>query len=83
MSSALPAQLKWRDFVYVLKKLGYEECSSKGGSARNFKTSAPGRPPIVTFHEPHGSSTLRQGTLREYIRKLEISRDDFLRLLSS
>jgi len=84
MSAGLPTQLKWRDFVHVLKQLNYEPCGGKAGSARNFKNGNPpaGMPPIVTFHEPHGSDTIRQGTLGMYIRKLGISRDEFLRLLN-
>ncbi|MGH9698118.1 MAG: type II toxin-antitoxin system HicA family toxin [Candidatus Acidiferrales bacterium] len=79
--NALPAQLKWGDFVRVVKKLGYEACKPKGGSARNFKNCQLS-PPIVTFHEPHGSDPVRKGTLREYIRKLGITKERFLELLN-
>lgn len=64
----------------VLDQLGYTPMKSKHGSARSFHN--PNRqPPVVTFHEPHGNETIRQGTLREYIRKLHLERDEFLRLL--
>jgi predicted RNA binding protein YcfA (HicA-like mRNA interferase family) len=77
--SKLPTQLKWRQFVAVLKVLGYEQLRSKGGSARHFQR---GTEDPVTFHEPHGSDTLRQGTLTEYLRKLGVTRDQFEAVLS-
>jgi len=80
MPGGLPRQLRWSDFKRVLDRLGYSLCHSKRGSARTFRN--PNRDPeLVTFHEPHGSSTLRQGTLREYLRKLKISVEEFDRLL--
>jgi hypothetical protein len=80
MADALPAQLRWRDFVRALGKLGYRLHKSHSGSARTF-ISETRQPRLVTFHEPHGSSPIRPGTLREYVRKLEVSREEFLRLL--
>lgn len=78
----LPAQLKWRDFLCVLKQLGYQQMKSKQGSARSFHN--PNRQPdVVTFHEPHGGDTLRPGTLREYLRKLRLNKDEFLMLLKN
>jgi hypothetical protein len=41
------------------------------------------QPEFVTFHEPHGAQGLRKGTLREYIRKLNLSHEEFLRLLEA
>lgn len=81
MSGAgLPNELRWRDFEHVLKKLGYTLYKSRGGSARTFRN--PDRTPdLVTFHEPHGSKGLRKGTLREYLRKLNLGHDEFLKLL--
>jgi hypothetical protein len=58
----LPTQLKWNLFVRALKTLKYKQLPSKDP---------------VTFHEPHGNDTLRQGTLTEYLRKLKISREEF------
>ena len=53
---------------------------SSRGSARAFHS--PSRDPdVVTFHEPHGKDSLREGTLREYLRKLKLSREEFLALL--
>ncbi|HEX9764208.1 MAG TPA: type II toxin-antitoxin system HicA family toxin [Candidatus Acidoferrales bacterium] len=80
MSEALPRQLRWREFTAVLRKLGYELHKSNKGSARTFR-NLNRQPPFVTFHEPHGSDTLRKGTLREYIRKLGLSHAEFLQLL--
>jgi hypothetical protein len=46
------------------------------------RISSPSRgPAVVTFHEPHGKDPLREGTLREYLRKLKLSREEFLDLL--
>jgi hypothetical protein len=70
----LPTQLKWNLFVRALKTLKYKQLPSKGGSARHFRR---GVEDPVTFHEPHGNDTLRQGTLTEYLRKLKISREEF------
>jgi len=53
---------------------------AKRGSARTFACDAR-EPSVVTFHEPHGKDTLREGTLREYLRKLKLNRDEFLELL--
>jgi predicted RNA binding protein YcfA (HicA-like mRNA interferase family) len=80
MPSELPRQLKWNDFVAAIKRLGYSLYDSKKGSARTFR-SPTREPEFVTFHEPHGSDPLRKGTLREYVRKLNLSRDEFLKLL--
>ena len=76
----LPTQLKWSRFVCALKGLGYRELSSGSGSARTFYSETKDH--VVTFHQPHGNDTLRQGTLASYIRKLEIDRSLFLEKLS-
>ncbi|MGO9211233.1 MAG: type II toxin-antitoxin system HicA family toxin [Terriglobales bacterium] len=78
--AGLPTQLDWRRFLCVLRSLGYELQHQKRGAARTFYH--PNRnPPLVTFHEPHGGDTLRLGTLREYLRKLNLSPADFLERL--
>ena len=80
MPNKLPAQLAWRDFVCVLKLLGYKLYESKPGSARVFyNPDTVVR--LITFHESHGKNSIREGTLREYIRKLQITREQFLELL--
>ena len=61
----------------VMKAFGYDQLPGGKGSARSFYN--PNREPdVVTVHEPHGGDTLRQGTLTEYIRKLDTDRDTFL-----
>lgn len=81
MGEELPKQLRWREFVAVLTNLGYTLQWSKRGAARAF--SNPNREPnLVTFHEPHRPDTLRKGTLREYVRKLRLTRQEFLSLLN-
>jgi predicted RNA binding protein YcfA (HicA-like mRNA interferase family) len=76
----LPTQLTWRKFVRVLEALGYAPMKSKRGAARSFHN--PQRnPPVVTFHEPHGGDTIRQGTLTDYLNKLNLERDKFMELI--
>lgn len=58
-----------------LKRLGFKELPSRGGSARHFERESDQE--ILTFHEPHGGQTLKQGTLTEYLRKLRITREKF------
>jgi predicted RNA binding protein YcfA (HicA-like mRNA interferase family) len=81
MSSELPSQLRWSDFLAAINKLGYSLYESKRGSARTFRSTTR-QPDFVTFHEPHGSARLPKGTLREYVRKLNLTRDEFLKLLA-
>jgi hypothetical protein len=71
----LPTQLKWSEFVAALRYLKYKPLKSKRGAARHFERLADGE--VVTFHEPHGGDTLRQGTLSSYIRNLGITREEF------
>jgi predicted RNA binding protein YcfA (HicA-like mRNA interferase family) len=78
----LPAQLTWREFLCVLSQLGYQQLKNKRGSARSFYNPSR-QPQVVTFHEPHGSSPIRTGTLREYINKLLLSKERFLELLKN
>jgi hypothetical protein len=76
----LPPQLKWEPFVAALKKLGYRLYKSHPGSARTF-VSDEREPSEITFHEPHDANPIRLGTLREYLRKLKVDRDEFADLL--
>ncbi len=76
----LPPQLKWARWVKVLEKLDYISDKNSPGSARTF-VSKTREPAVVTFHEPHGSSPIRPGTLREYLRKVALTRDRFFELL--
>ena len=76
----LPPQLKWAQFTKVLEKLGYRLYKSHPGSARTF-VSDTREPAEATFHEPHGANPIRVGTLREYLRKIEVDRDEFSQFL--
>ena len=76
----LPTQVPWRRFVCVLRKLGYTAEKTKQGSTRSFMN--PGRiPNVVSFWEPHPGKNLRRTMLREYLRKLLLSPDEFMQLL--
>lgn len=80
--SKLPTQLQWRRFLCVLTALGYAPLKAKRGASRSFHN--PNRnPAVVTFHEAHGGDTLRQGTLSEYLRKVGVDREQFLKLLGN
>jgi len=80
--SEFPADLPWRDFKQILKKLGYELGKEGPGAARTYNNQHRD-PESVTFHEPHGKHGLKKGTLREYVRKLKLEREEFLELLNS
>jgi len=66
--------------VRVLRKLGYTAYKGKAGSARSFVN--PSRSPrVVSFREPHPGDNVGQAMLREYLRKLLLAPDEFVRLL--
>jgi hypothetical protein len=76
----LPTEVPWRRFVCVLRKLDYAPQKGKAGSARSFINL--GRiPNVVSFREPHPGQPLRRTMLREYLRKLLLSPDEFMQLL--
>lgn len=75
-----PVQLRWNQFVSVLRKLGYSPMKSGRGSRRVFLNPAR-TPTLIVLHEPHPGDTLRKTTLHNSIRKLGISPDEFVRLL--
>jgi hypothetical protein len=78
--SGPPTQIPWRRFVCVLRKLAYVSQKGKAGAARSF--SNPKRTPnVVSFREPHPGKNVRQVMLREYLRKLLLTPDDFMQLL--
>lgn len=60
--------------------LTYEPFPAAGGSARSFHSDTR-KPPTVTIHQPHGSDTIRQGTLVAFLRVAEITREEFERHL--
>ena len=64
----------------VLRKLGYTAQKAKPGSTESFFN--PRRSPnVVSFREPHPGDSLRQPELRDYLRKLLLSADEFIQLL--
>jgi predicted RNA binding protein YcfA (HicA-like mRNA interferase family) len=76
----LPRQLPWKEFLHALRKLGYELEKAGPGSSRTFKSTTR-NPKRVAFHEAHSPRTIPPGTLRAYIRQLDLSLDEFLKLL--
>ena len=78
--SRLPPQVPWRRFLRVLGKLGYAPQKAKAGSLRSFRNPTR-NPNVVTFREPHPGQDMRQAMLHEYLRKLLLSPDDFMRIL--
>jgi hypothetical protein len=82
LNQDLPHSLKWKPFVKVLDRLGYAPLPSRGGASRSFanKNRVPN---VATFHEPHKKDIIRHGTLREYIGRLNLTKDEFLQLLGS
>jgi hypothetical protein len=75
--SGLPAQLEWRRFVCVLRKLGYVQQKSGPGLERVFVNPTHGPDSVSLKEHP----ILRRSHLRAYIRKLSLSVEEFLRLL--
>ena len=67
----VPTQLKWSEFVHILKALKLKQLPNKRGSARHFQRLSDGE--VFTFHEPHGNNTLRQGTLSAYFLHLGVT----------
>jgi predicted RNA binding protein YcfA (HicA-like mRNA interferase family) len=76
----LPMQVPWRDFLRILRKLGYAEQKGKAGSKRSFVNSAR-NPHSVSLREPHTGDNLNKRTLRIYLQKLQLDEDEFMRLL--
>jgi hypothetical protein len=79
--SVLPAQVEWRRFVCVLRKLGYVPQKGKAGSARIF-VHPERHPNSVSFREPHSRYPLGRSALRGYLQKLGLEADEFLQLLA-
>ncbi len=80
--SHLPMQVPWRDFVRVLRTLGYAEQKSKAGSKRYF-VNPTRKPNSIAFNEPHPGDTVHKPTLKIYLRRLQLPEDQFLRLLNN
>ncbi len=75
MSKRLPT-LKARDIMRVLRKLGFYEVRQKGSHAC-FK-HPDGR---FTLAPRHGGEDIGRGLLRQILREINISPEDFLKLL--
>ena len=74
----LPTQVPWRRFVCVLRKLDYTPQKGRAGSARSF-INLERIPNVVSFREPRAQN-LGRTMLREYLRKLLLSPDEFMQL---
>ncbi len=70
--------LKAREVIRVLERLGYHKARHRGGHAHYTK---PGKKTIPI--PIHGGQDIGPGLLRKIMRDLQISRDEFLRLLKS
>jgi predicted RNA binding protein YcfA (HicA-like mRNA interferase family) len=75
MNGRLPS-LKARDLIRVLKKLGFEEVRQRGAHIC-FK-HPDGRFTLVPYHS---SEDISRGLLRQILREINISPDEFLKLL--
>ena len=75
MNGRLPV-LKARDLIRILKELGFKEVRQKG-SHICFKHS-DGRFTLVPYH---GNEDISRGLLRQILREINISPDEFLKLL--
>lgn len=78
----LPMQIPWRDFVRVLRHLGYVPRKGKAGSTRYFFHPVR-NPNSVSFNEPHPGDSLYKPVLRRYLRKLLLDEDEFTHLLEN
>lgn len=60
---------KYRDIVWVLNHIGFEEEPSSGGSPRTFTRGSV----ILTFHEPHGDGerTITKKARQEVIKAID------------
>jgi len=75
MTPGLP-MLKARDVMRILRKLGFIEVRQKGSHV--FFEHADGRNTIVPVH---GGEDIGRGLLRQIIREINISPDEFSKYL--
>jgi len=75
MNARLPV-LKARDLIRILKELGFKEVRQRG-SHICFK-HPDGRFTLVPYHS---NEDISRGLLRQILREINISPDEFLRLL--
>ena len=76
MSGRLPT-LKAHDLIRVLKKLGFNEVRQRGAHIC-FKHPDDGRFTLVPYHN---SEDISRGLLRQILREINISPNEFLKLL--
>lgn len=75
MSSRLPT-LRARDIIRVLKSLGFSAVRTRGSHI--FFRHPDGRTTVVP---KHGSEDIGRGLLRQIIREIKITPEEFLKLL--
>ena len=73
--SGLPI-LKTKDLVRILKRLGFQEMRQKG--SHRFFMHSDGRTTIVSVHK---NEDIGRGLLRQILREIEVSPDEFAKLL--
>lgn len=73
--SGLPI-LKTKDLVRVLKKIGFQEMRQKG--SHRFFMHPDGRTTLVSIHN---NEDIGHGLLRQILREIEISPDEFIKYL--
>lgn len=71
----LPRQLKARQVIKVLERLGFRKAGSRGGSHVHFRHS-DGRWTQVAVH----AKPIPQGTLKAIIRQIKITNEQFIEL---
>jgi hypothetical protein len=65
-----PVELRWSQFLSVLRKLGYNPVKSRRGSKRVFLNPTR-KPSRIMFREPHRGDTLHKTTLHDSLHKLD------------
>lgn len=68
--------LKAKDLVRILKKFGFKEMRQKGSHL--FFQHSDGRTTLVSMHS---GEDIGRGLLRQILREIELSPDEFLKLL--
>lgn len=73
--SKLPRNIKGKELIKFLKKLGFEIVGKKGSHMR--LTHADGRWTQVAVHP----KPIPQGTLRTILRQIELGTEEFIKLI--
>ena len=69
-------QISGKDLCKILEKLGFEKIQGKGSHVR-FKHTNGGR----TVVPVHGNEKIGKGLLREILKQIKLSREEFEELL--